>query len=496
KMIQFLLNHFLVFSLQSPSNNGSNFLSIAVPWTLYSVLLKAAMEKRTPPPFVADKTTPRTQENASPLSFWEQNLYQFLRENLVQPLPVTKEGLLYRRTIPKLIKLFWLFDATDAVQFSNELMHFAVATRLAAVQQDLGGSSNSVLQVQNHTVQIFWEQEPTRRWSLYAQWLVDRTPYCSAPIITLAAGLMIAPEQWIDTQALGKWMQQLELAAYNRSYIFQEFLRTLQTLEWWEQDGAYGRLRDDVYWAWHNHIARASTAYNMAEATGEMLIAPETPLARRWALETFAEQIKAERMAIYRITRDSIGRAIDRGQSADNIFHALSTVIPTPLPDNVRMNITDWFHQLNRHQFISMTVIHSETPDDSQLVERALGALALQRWSDCDVIVPRNAVSEAYNALQRAGIALRATVHALSDPTGQGMPILSDQQLDDLLDAAMMQHIIAVSYYSSPQAMQPTTVRLQALDLTETHLEGILLGNSRQSIKIAINTIANVQVVP
>lgn len=92
------------------------------------------------------------------------------------------------------------------------------------------------------------------------------------------------------------------------------------------------------------------------EETGRVVLQPNfhvvafDPIADRVLarLDTFANRLNAERAIEYEITRDSIYRGMQSGQSADEIKAWLAGVTGSPMPQNVERSLDEWQTAYNR----------------------------------------------------------------------------------------------------------------------------------------------------
>jgi hypothetical protein len=71
-----------------------------------------------------------------------------------------------------------------------------------------------------------------------------------------------------------------------------------------------------------------------------LLLNPEPRLA--WALTGFADLVELDRVSTFRLTEESIHRAIDGGASVDQVLKALERYSGAPVPDNVRVDLQEW----------------------------------------------------------------------------------------------------------------------------------------------------------
>ena len=68
-------------------------------------------------------------------------------------------------------------------------------------------------------------------------------------------------------------------------------------------------------------------------------------------------------MLTYRIERDSVYRAAERGLKAEEMLHFLEKYSKVPLPQNLRYSISDWAGRYGEIQFRSAFLLCTQTPE-------------------------------------------------------------------------------------------------------------------------------------
>ena len=88
-----------------------------------------------------------------------------------------------------------------------------------------------------------------------------------------------------------------------------------------------------------------------------------------YQIDRFAERVSVDRLAIYRITRDSLCAGLQLGLAVEDILALLDDAARSPVPQNVAVTLRDWARRFDEVQFIR----------NAWLLE-APNAAALDRW--------------------------------------------------------------------------------------------------------------------
>ncbi|MBN2908718.1 helicase-associated domain-containing protein [Polycladomyces sp. WAk] len=137
----------------------------------------------------------------------------------------------------------------------------------------------------------------------------------------------------------------------NRSLI-RRWLRTLQVMGWVD----LGRKENRSYWRWSSCSPFAAPLVEtpdkgFVKPDFEVLIPFTFPLAERWRLAQFADYVGGDRMLTYLLTVDSVRRGRTQGMSTGEILSELKRISAAPLPDNVRIGVSQWADQAGRITF-------------------------------------------------------------------------------------------------------------------------------------------------
>lgn len=123
-------------------------------------------------------------------------------------------------------------------------------------------------------------------------------------------------------------------------------------------------------------------------------------------LDDFAERRSLDRAAVYRLTRDSVVRGLDRGLSGPDLITLLEDASRAALPQNVRYTLEEWVRLYESvHLRRRATLLEADSPEEMEdwLSDPGLGALLGRRLSPTTVLVPATRRGQVENALRSYG---------------------------------------------------------------------------------------------
>lgn len=99
------------------------------------------------------------------------------------------------------------------------------------------------------------------------------------------------------------------------------------------------------------------TSFLFIQPDFELIVPPDCPYSVRWELEIIADRIKHEHMAVYRMNRETIMRALEHGRTADGTIRFLELYAKYGVPDNVRETIRQWGDQQSQLRLAPFIVL-------------------------------------------------------------------------------------------------------------------------------------------
>lgn len=134
-------------------------------------------------------------------------------------------------------------------------------------------------------------------------------------------------------------------------------------------------------------------------STGEVELRHPSPL-RVWSLSAFADLVALDRVSLYRLTEESVGRALRAGFEARQIMQFLSAQSGNAVPDELSTEIERWSRGFRRVRLRSAVVVTPDDPENlpemqARLVERGL----IARLVDGSLLITLSGVPEDAAAL-------------------------------------------------------------------------------------------------
>jgi hypothetical protein len=137
----------------------------------------------------------------------------------------------------------------------------------------------------------------------------------------------------------------------------------------------------------------------------EVIVPPGCPYHVRWELEMIAERVRCEQVSVYRLTRESVMNALERGRTAGEIAAMFDAFGKYGVPDNVRQAIVQWEEQKNMLRMERVTVLRCRDEASARAVEgdSRIAALLGEPLSPCMWIVPEARAAELRVLLEKSG---------------------------------------------------------------------------------------------
>lgn len=381
---------------------------LIMPWDLMPRVLPLIWD--IPWDAITVPAEPRPQVSASLWSPFWHDLFQILSFARVEPLLLTTQGDVYRRQKAKMEKLLW----DRGPQSPNGAMVDYLLELLA--RQGLLASAEHPFRyiVHESSVHALFAMDARSRFAWLAEYVFDpgRNYW---PVLLWVSLASIAP----DDRALHRgdairWLQSLGVEGVTTAYLMTQGLRDLILTDFW--DPGAERLSPTVCASLEGRFEEPEPGESLVQPTGEILVPPTIPLAERWGIDGLATRVRSDRVSTYRLDQEAVKRGVLRGLDATLHQQQLDAVTRTPLPDNVRVNLEDWYRALGRHRIMEVTLIHSGAVSDSRELESILGSEFLGRLSPTDIIIGHDRVKEVRKRLEKRGVPILPDVLTPSEP--------------------------------------------------------------------------------
>lgn len=162
----------------------------------------------------------------------------------------------------------------------------------------------------------------------------------------------------------------------------------------------------------------------------ELIVPPDCSYRVRWELEMIAERIRHEHIAVYRLTRETVMRALNHGRSAEATIRFLERHAKYGVPDNVKTAISQWGDRQSQLRVETAAVLRLRDEATAKticrderiapLLEEALGPTA---W-----LVRSDKASELRALLEKLGYSPGGTKHG-PEEGGASFPAMDEAAL-------------------------------------------------------------------
>ncbi|WP_157334138.1 helicase-associated domain-containing protein [Paenibacillus lutrae] len=190
-----------------------------------------------------------------------------------------------------------------------------------------------------------------------------------------------------------------------------------------ERDEAPSRLEEGL--SGGLEPADRSAGYEAAEQAGydsarclfvqpdfEIMVPPECPLYVRWEVARTTEWLRADQVAVYRLTKEAVQRAADLGISAERTAALLERYSRHGLPDPVRVTLLAWGEQYGRVYLADITVLRCTDPAAAEQIEKhpKLQSYVVEKLGEDTFIVRDHEQRELLHILEHAGFSPRKQI--------------------------------------------------------------------------------------
>jgi len=156
----------------------------------------------------------------------------------------------------------------------------------------------------------------------------------------------------------------------------------------------------------------------------ELLVPSHIDTAVLWRLEEIADLEKPDWMMVYRVTRQSIYRALRLGRRPGDIIRLLEEHSRNDLPQNVAFSVNDWATAYGRIKFAAAFTLQcdSSTLADELMASRSVREFILGRLSATVLIVDRERYDDLLEVLETEGYMPSPGIMTLRDEDPWGIP--------------------------------------------------------------------------
>ncbi|TMV46074.1 hypothetical protein FE783_27000 [Paenibacillus mesophilus] len=159
----------------------------------------------------------------------------------------------------------------------------------------------------------------------------------------------------------------------------------------------------------------------------ELIVPPDCSYRVRWELEMICERVRHEHMAVYRMTRETVVRALDHGRTADGTLQFLEAHAKYAVPDNVKAAIAQWGEQQSQLRVETVTVLRFRDEATADTVRRndRIAPLLAEALGPAAWVVRADKAAELRALLERSGYS-PGGIKRGADEEGASFPLLDE----------------------------------------------------------------------
>lgn len=355
-------------------------------------------------------------------------LLSFLRKHEVK---VTQAGTIYRRTQREIIDTFLVqeevaADPGETADYPERLgfmIGFARWRRLIAREQGLLRATDAAAQWVQQALWQMWSE-------LYQYWrdgLASRTGEFDA-ILSLA--LSLPAGTWVSLRRLACEVGPMTAERYHGDLVLRlekQFLTPLLFCGWL----ARGECEDGPAFC-ITEAGRAmiggggptpddSATRFLLQPNFELLVPRNVAPSLLWELEDVSELVQPDQMMIYRLTKQSVYRALTCGWTGEKIIDFLATHSRSGIPQNVRCDLQEWCALYGRVRFEEVCLLRCDSPALAELIRasRRTGPYILGEISPVALIVDKSRYTDLLRELIADGHLPRPGIVSCTAPDSE-----------------------------------------------------------------------------
>lgn len=355
----------------------------------------------------------------SPVPVWDpfwHDVFQVLSYARVEPLLVTNQNTIYKRQLNRLMPLLWHSDTVSPDVRLSYILRVMNQMNLFTTVND-----PYALGVNEAQALALFSLEPRQRYDYFAHHVYDPQRISWPHLFMSCLAFHLPEDGFLIIDKVHQYLTDLEVDGARYLHQFVASRDEMVDLGLWETDSSrFLRLSTAAYAAMHGQFESEERHQIVIQSTGEVMVPPQVSMTERWQLDALATRIKSDRVSTYQIDIQAVRRHIEGGGTLEQHLDQLQALSRTGVPDNVAVNLADWYRAIGRHRIMEVTLVHSERPEDSRDIETVLGRDALSRLSETDVVIPATRVKDILKRLERAGSPILSQVLTPSRPGREG----------------------------------------------------------------------------
>ncbi|UUZ85800.1 helicase-associated domain-containing protein [Paenibacillus sp. P26] len=137
----------------------------------------------------------------------------------------------------------------------------------------------------------------------------------------------------------------------------------------------------------------------------EILVPPDVPMAVCWELACLADPLSRDTVSIYKLSKDSVRRALENGRTAGELESFLTSHAMYGIPDNVSLALQQWTRPFGQTAFRQVTLLRCADAETARSIAKLPGASGYlgEPVGDQDFLISPEAIKPLYELLDRAG---------------------------------------------------------------------------------------------
>ncbi len=154
------------------------------------------------------------------------------------------------------------------------------------------------------------------------------------------------------------------------------------------------------------------------QGTFEMLVPANIEPFILWKVEQIADLVKPDQMLIYKISRQSIYRALSSGMSSQSIMAFLKRHSKNDIPQNVSYSIEEWSKGYGRVEFVDALILHCDSEELANEIKasKRMQSYVLGEVGPRHLIIDKSKYAEALEALQNEGYMPKPGIRRQASP--------------------------------------------------------------------------------
>ncbi|WP_410511622.1 helicase-associated domain-containing protein [Paenibacillus sp. BR2-3] len=433
--------------------------------------------------------TPATEENSNIYTAMEEasglagDLFQALLFVAEEGLPVTVKGSIHKKHISRLASRLSLQEKHLrglALNYPYSEIYPLPAAVMVDLMLCLGLlKRNDSAYILDKEILESWLHLPESDMTSLLYTAVINRYGSSEPAGQHFRCLIARPDfvlkEWVSVSQILDWMEASSLVVpAHRSGLEASSRAWLECLAGfgWCQVGTDNK--GSIYFRWIKLPTKAeflrpsengsSSAMLIVQTDFEVLVPPDVPFIVRWTLASCAELLSVEIMWSFRLTRERLEFANERGMPPDEVIAWLHMHTIGGLPEQVRLVLEQWREGIGRTSLADILLLSCRNEEDGDAIAshpRLQGHLT--RLGPLHFVVPKEQEKNVRTELAAAGLAPHRDVQGREEEKTETVPAFhrkkAEQPGEYILPAPRPEqgliHTGASQHYLQPAPLDP-----------------------------------------